>query len=126
MISDVGNAVLASFARRHNNLFGITVHNQIRIVCYQYDLPTRFRLLEVSRQKVVHRFIVQVLVRLIHDQRAGIANIHTEVKNQKHDSFCTRRQFLKFHTVVFQSVAQADVINLVEPSKNILNRYTRS
>ena len=68
-------------------MLGVTVHDQVWIVCNQYDLAASFRCLEICRKEVVDGFIIEVLVRLIHNQGTCVANIHSEIKNQKHNSF---------------------------------------
>ena len=47
------------------------------------DLAPPFRCLEVRRQQLVDRLVVEVFVGLIDNQRAGIGDVHVEIQDQQ-------------------------------------------
>ena len=73
LVCDVRKPVLAPFRGRDNDLLGLRVDNQIGVVGDENDLAPPFRCLEVRRQQLVVRLVVEVFVGLIDNQRAGIA-----------------------------------------------------
>ena len=56
------------------------------------DLAPPFRCLEIRRQQLVDRLVVEVFVGLIDNQRAGIGDVHAEIQDQQDDALRAWRQ----------------------------------
>ena len=56
-------------ARRHDHLIGISIHDQVCIVGHDDDLTSQFSLAESCNQLLKHRLRIQILFRLINDER---------------------------------------------------------
>src|ERR1700733_33149 len=115
MIGDVREAIGATIASSNGYLLRIAVNNKVRVVRNQYDLSPRFSSLEVGCEQLVDRLVVEILIWLIHNEGAGIADVHAKVQDEKHDSLRAGRKLLKLNAVVFQPVAEVQVLHLVKP-----------
>lgn len=105
--------VCATIAGGDVHLFRIGVNDQIGIMRDQYDLPPWFCGLEIRCEQLVNGLVVKIFVRLIHNKRAGIADVHAKVQDEKYDSLRTGRKLLKLNAVVFQPVTEVQMLHLV-------------
>jgi hypothetical protein len=71
---------------RNNYLIGIGVHDEISVVCDHDDLALGLGFQEQAHQLVENRFGVQVLFRLIDDQRPVIGVVECKIKQQQFDT----------------------------------------
>ena len=115
LVRDVRKPVLVPLRGRDNDLLGVRINNQIGVVGDENDLAPPFRCLEVRRQQLVDRLVVEIFVGLIDNQRAGIGNVHAEIQDQQDDALRAWRQLFEFGAVIFEAIAEPYVLGFVQP-----------
>ena len=100
---------------RNDDLIRVCVNDQIRVVRHHDDLPSCSSRHKRRDEFIEHRLRIQILLRLVDNQRSVIVIIEREVKKQEHYAAGSRRQVFDVNTVVGNPVSNQYVICIEEP-----------
>ena len=98
-----------------DDLIGVGVDDEVRIVRNHDHLAMRLGLDEETNKFLKDRFRVKVFFRLINDQRSVVAVIQREVEQQQHNSAGARRQLAYIDAIIFDPITNGDVIRAEQP-----------
>src|SRR6185312_14164162 len=102
-----------------DDLLRIGCDNQVWIVGNDDDLTCLLAFPEIIDQAWIDRKVVEIVIRLVDDQRTMIVLFGLEIEQQQHNAFLARREILQILFVVFQSIGHAVRLNVKEPVREL-------
>jgi len=105
---------------RHNDLVNVRVHYEVRVVSHHDDLAPIARGAKELDEFRIDGLGVQVLLRLIDQERVGLLAIDRQVEQEQNNASEARGQALDTQSVILKAVAKADVLCAVQPPRDVV------
>ena len=85
-VRDRWQAVVTARRPGDHNLFGISVHYEVRVVRNDYDLASLLRFSEITNQHVKYRSVVEVLLWLVNNEWAIVFDVKAKIEDEEYDA----------------------------------------
>jgi Transposase IS66 family/RNase_H superfamily len=113
-------------ARGDDDLVGIGVDDQVRVMRNDDDLPAQLGMAEARDQLVENRFGIEILFGLVDDQRPVVIAVDRQIEKQENDAARAGRKLLDVNAFILNAVGDLDVIGSVEPCGDVVAPFPKA